>query len=192
MNSVYFCSTTTNCPAPPPRPEENTDADGSNDAEVGEEDTPRKRKTKSQQEKDEQFNKLLKIAQTDDHPVELALAAISKQMQRSLNEEEQDELLDELRAVASSYFREKRKSKRSAASAAISHPPVPLQTPPPPPLRHASEMVAQPQPQQAVQNIHQTDVGHGDILFEMGDLAPMQQYNMEIVRDSTGGTYMKM
>ena len=166
--------------------------DGSNDAEVGEEDTPRKRKTKTQQEKDEQFNKLLKIAQTDDHPLELALAAISKQMQRSLNEEEQDELLDELRAVASSYFREKQRSKRSAASAAISHPPVPLQTPPPPPLQHASEMVAQPQPQQAVQNIHQTDVGHGDILFEMGDLAPMQQYNMEIVRDSTGGTYMKM
>ena len=70
--------------------------DGSNDAEVGEEDTPHERKTKFQQEKDEQFNKLLKITQTDDHPVELALAAISKQMQRSLNEEEQDELLDEL------------------------------------------------------------------------------------------------
>ena len=192
MNSVYLFSTTTNCPAPPPRPEENTGADGSNDAEVGEEDTPRKRKTKSQQEKDEQFNKLLKIAQTDDHPVELALASISKQMQRSLNEDEQDELLDELRAVASSYFREKRKSKRTSASAAITHPPAPLQTPPPPPLRHASEMVPQPQAQQAVQNIHQTDVGRGDILFEMGDLAPMQQYNMEIVHDSTGGAYMKM
>ena len=191
MHSVYFCSTTTNCPAPP-RPEANADADGSNNAEVGEEDTPRKRKTKSQQEKDEQFNKLLKIAQTEDHPVELALAAISKQMQMSLNEEEQDELLDVLQAVASSYFREKRKLKKQAASAAITHPAVPLQTPPPPPLRHASEMVLQPQPQQAVQNIHQTDVGRGDILFEMGDMAPMQQYNMEIVHDSTGGTYMKM
>ena len=68
-----------------------------NNADENQEDTaPQKWKTKSQQDRDEQFNKLLKVAQQEDHPVELGLASISKQMQRSLNEEEQDELLDEL------------------------------------------------------------------------------------------------
>ena len=47
--------------------------------------------------REEQFNKLLKIAQVDDHPVELALSAIGKQMIRSLADDEQDELLEELR-----------------------------------------------------------------------------------------------
>ena len=102
---LKYCRTTTNCPpAPPPQiPEDqagnnnNNDNNIQNNTDENQEDTPpRKRKTKSQQDRDEQLNKLLKVAKQEDHPVELGLASISKQMQRSLNEEEQDELLDEL------------------------------------------------------------------------------------------------
>ena len=84
-------------PADPEDQAGNNNDNIQNNADENQEDTPPwKRKTKSQQDKDEQFNKLLKVAQQEDHPVELGLASISKQMQRSLNEEEQDELLDEL------------------------------------------------------------------------------------------------
>ena len=110
MANIYkyifkYCSTTTNCPPAPPQqiPEDqagnnnNNDNNIQNNADENQEDTPpQKWKTKSQQDRDEQFNKLLKVAQQEDHPVVLGLALISKQMQRSLNEEEQDELLDEL------------------------------------------------------------------------------------------------
>ena len=84
----------------------NNNNDNNNiDAEENADSPKCKWKTKSQIDR-EQFNKLLKVAQQENQPVELALAAISKQMQRSLNEEEQDKLLDELCSVASTFFRE--------------------------------------------------------------------------------------
>ena len=56
-------------------PSTSTSATGSD------EDTPlpgKKRKTKSEATRDEQFNKLLKIAQQEDHPIELVLRGIAK------------------------------------------------------------------------------------------------------------------
>ena len=82
---------------------------------------------------------MLKVAQQEDHPVELGLASISKQMQRSLNEEEQDELFDELRAVASNYFREKRRRQRREVSSVVPSISTALLTPPPPPLLQVNE-----------------------------------------------------
>ena len=85
-------STTTNCPAAPAQPVpadiadqigngNNNNNDNNNiDAEENADSPKRKLKTKSQIDREEQFNKLLKVAQQEDHPVELALAAISKQM----------------------------------------------------------------------------------------------------------------
>ena len=107
-------------------------------------DSPKcKWKTKSQIDREEQFNKLLKVAQQEDHPVELALAAISKQMQRSLNEEEQDKLLDELRSVASTFFREKRRRERRQVSSTQPFTSTSNPTPPPPPLLWENKRPAQ-------------------------------------------------
>ena len=76
-----------NCPSPPapPAPPQGQAVDAGGDAVPGpavadntEQNTPSKRKTKSQQDKDDHFEKILKIAQQEDHPVELALQAIAK------------------------------------------------------------------------------------------------------------------
>ena len=79
------------------------------------EDTPlsgKKRKTKSEAACEEQFNKLLKIAQQEDHPVELVLLGIAKQIIKTLDSDEQDELLDEIQGVSSRFFRQKRQHLR--------------------------------------------------------------------------------
>ena len=122
----------------------NNNNDNNNiDAEENTDSPKCKRKTKSQMDREEQFNKLLKVAQQEDHPVELALAAISKQMQRSLNEEEQDKLLDELRSVASTFSREKRRRERRQVSSTQPSTSTSNPTPPPPPLLWANERPAQ-------------------------------------------------
>ena len=113
-------------------------------------------------------------------------------MQRSLNEEEQDKLLDELCSVASTFFREKRRERRQVSSAqpstSTSNP-----TPPPPPLLRANERPAQIQQVPVQQAPLQQSTGEsGEMLFDVSSLPPMQGYNMELVRDSEGGTYMKM
>ena len=173
----------------------NNNNDNNIDAEDNADSLKQKWKTKSQMDRDEQFNKLLKVAQQEDHPVELALAAISKQMQRSLNEEEQDELLDELRSVASKFFREKRRRERRQVSAAQPSTSTSNPAPPPPPLLRANERPAQIQVpvQPNLQAPLQQSTGEiGEMLFDVSSLPPMQGYNVELVRDSEGGTYMKM
>ena len=172
----------------------NNNNDNNNiDAEENADSPKRKWKTKSQIDREEQFNKLLKVAQQEDHPVELALAAISKQMQRSLNEEEQDELLDELRSVASTFFREKRRRERRQVSSAQPSTSTSNPTPPPPPLLRANERPAQIQQVPVQQAPLQQSTGEiGEMLFDVSSLPPMQGYNVELVRDSEGGTYMKM
>ena len=100
-----------NCPAPPapPAPPQGQADDTDGDAVPGPESTeqevtPSKRKTKSQQDKDDYFEKILKIAQQEDHPIELALQAIAKQIIRTLDEEEQDNLLEQLQSMSSSFL----------------------------------------------------------------------------------------
>ena len=61
-------------------------------------------KTKTQAECDNNIEKIMKIAQVEGHPVELALTAVAKQMIRTLNADEQDELLDEIQIVSVKYF----------------------------------------------------------------------------------------
>ena len=68
-----------------------------------------------------------------------------------------------------------------------------LPTPPPPPLLQANER----RPLQVQQNLEEnvqkaTTSELGDMLFDVSSLPPMQGYNVELVRDSDGGTYMKM
>ena len=107
---------------------------------------------------------------------------------------EQDELLDELRAVASNYFREKRKRERMETSSALQSTSNALPTPPSPPLLRANEQRPLQQVQQNLQEQVQQETRSeiGEVLFDVSSLPPMQGYNVELMRDSNGGTYMKM
>ena len=50
-----------------------------------------------------------KFAEQKDHPVDLALSAIGKQMIQTLTTDEQDELLEDIHCVSDKYFMEHRK-----------------------------------------------------------------------------------
>ena len=69
-----------------------------------------------------------------------------------------------------------------------------LPIPPPPPLLWANERRPLQQVQQNLQeNVQQATTSElGDMLFDVSSLPPMQGYNVELIRDSDGGTYMKM
>ena len=122
----------------------------------------------------------------EDHPVELVLTAVAKQMIRTLSADEQDELLDEIQTVLANYFQEwHEKLKRDAQQAG---PPVSIvrATPPPPPLTPAGQLV-------------QTGLQHAEIqqledqvLVEVGSLPPMDQYGsvvQYVTSLDTGTTY---
>ena len=132
-------------------------------------------KTKSQTERDINLDEICKLAQARDHQVELALIATAKQMIRTLNTDEQDKLFDEIQSMSSSYFREHHKRlKRSNAQDLIpstSSVSV-MRAVPPPPLTIAGQTV-QSKLQHADINQMQDDV-----LIEVGNLPPMEQYNI--------------
>ena len=117
-------------------------------------------------------------------------------MIRTLSQDEQDELLEDLRAVSDKFFRERRRRLRVEKTAvagvnveASGPPPAQLPHPPPPPLLRAGQH--QPQVQQ-VQAATVSEMGAGDMLVELQDIPPMQQYNVEYVRGVEGTTYMKL
>ena len=92
---------------------------------------------------------------------------------RTLTADEQDELLDELQAVSSRYFRERCKKNRDTQLAVSVVRAVP--TPPPPPLTPAR------QPVQPIQHAeHQPD--GNKVLVE---LPPMNQYSNTVQYVST-------
>ena len=91
-------STASNCPTPvaPPAPPNDVTEDkaakqdqvagqgGAQDVDKERPSTSTKRKTKSQTECDDALDKIYKLAQAEDHPVELALIAIAKQIRHLL------------------------------------------------------------------------------------------------------------
>ena len=154
-----------------------TEGVGDTEQNEAERKTPAKRKTKSQSERDDNLDKFLKLAQSEDHPVELAMTALAKQMIRSLTEEEQDDLLSEIQSVSPQFFREKRR-KRKADSTVQQ-----IVTPPPPPLTLVGM-----QQQAQIQQLESDGV-----LVEVGSLPPLEQYNSTVQYVSDDGhTYMKL
>ena len=142
--------------------------------------TPSKRKTKSQLDKEDQMDKILKLAQQEDHPVELALLAIGKKMIRTLSKDEQDELLEEIQEVQVKFFRERRKRMRLETAQKRNQEQRLL--PPPPPLQAG--------PSNAVQ--HAAIEEDSGMLVEVSQLPPLEQYNVQYVREEGGATYMKL
>ena len=177
-------------PAPANTEDETAEQDQGAAQEAAQPDKERpstKRKTKSQSERDDALDKIYKLAQAEDHPVELALTAIAKQMIRTLDVDEQDELLDEIQSVSSSYFRERQKrlKRNNAQQASSSTTSVSVAAPLPPPLTPAGHPV-----QSGLQHaeINQTS----EVLVELGSLPPMEQYNIhQYVQEPDGTTYMK-
>ena len=105
-------------------------------------------------------------------------------MIRTLDSDEQDELLDEIQGVSSRFFRQKRQHLRAAKN--TSNTTVNADLPPPPPLTAAG------QGQNGLQVAQVNEVGTGDILFDVSDMPPLQQYSVEYVRSEEGATYMKI
>ena len=84
-------STASNCPTPVNNAEGNAVDDVETEV-ISEERCPTqvadktegtKQKTQTQAERDNNIEKIIKIAQVEDHPVELALTAVAKQMIRT-------------------------------------------------------------------------------------------------------------
>ena len=131
------------------------------------------------------------MAQAEDHPVELALLAISRQMIRSLNSDEQDDLLEQIQAVSSAFFRERRKRLKTNGQEAVQSAVVVV--PAPPRLTPAGQPVVNVV--NPVQQLHQAEMQQigDDVLVEVGSLPPMDQYNVQYVTaPDTGATYMKL
>ena len=60
--------------------------------------------------------------------------------------------------------------------------------PPPPPLTAAGQL----QHQNSLQAAQVNEVAAGEMLFEVSDMLPLQQYSVEYVRSEEGVTYMKI
>ena len=198
VSLISSYSTASNCAAPvnPPPPndvDEETEQAVQQYDQQADQTTEKgtKRKTKTQNERDNNIEKILKMAQAEDHPVELALLAISRQMIRSLSSDEQDDLLEQIQAVSSAFFREHHKRlKRNVQEPVQSAVAV---VPGPPPLTPAGQPVGQPAvPVQQLQQAEIQQIGN-DVLVEVGGLPPMDQYSVQYVTaPDTGATYMKL
>ena len=103
-------------------------------------------------------------------------------MIHSLTTDEQDELLEDIRAVSDKYFRERRKRLRAEKAAATTSTTENALAPPampPPPLPHLTP-AGQPL------------MNRGEILMDVTNMPPMQQFNAEYVHDVNGTTYLQM
>ena len=184
-------STALNFPAPmnPPPPndaagEETETVQEDEAAQPAEKEKGTKHKTKSQNEWDSNIDKIMYIAQVEDHPVELALTAIGKQMIRSLDSDKQDKLLDQIQSVSATYFcKRHQRSKRNVVQ-------EPVQSAVlwgPPPLTPARQPAAQAVQHAEIQQMQD------DMLVEVGSLPLMEQYNVQhVAAAQTGATYMKL
>ena len=96
-------------------------------------------------------------------------------------------MLDEIQVVCSRHFRDKRKRLRAAKNTSAGTT-LNADLPPPPPLTTAG----QPQHHDGLQAAQVNEVGGGEILFEVSDMPPVGQYNLQYVRSEEGATYMKL
>ena len=163
------------------RTEENAvvDADGETDNTTAPEVScrPGKKKTstksRGQIEREELADRIINFANKEDHPVDLELAALSSKIKRKLpNPDDQDDLLDEIKDVARSFFSRKRRAAELSTSTVPQTRPTTTTTmtselpniPPPPPLLQWNGREQHPQQQQ-----QQLQHGGGDVLNYLTD-----------------------
>ena len=141
----------------------------------------KKTKSKAQIEREELADKIINFANKEDHPVDLELAALSSKIKRKLPDpDDQDDLLDEIKDLARSYFQKKRRN--------ITTPPTTNGTVMPTPGGATTAIMTQmpPPPLQRLGQMQQQD-GGGDVLIQQNEYNPTVEY----VHDAaTGATFM--
>ena len=112
--------------------------------------TGKKTKTRSQLEREELTEKIINLANKEDHPVDLELAALSSKIKRKLPDpDDQDDLLDKIKDVARAFFQRKRSKNSTVPSTATTTTAAACTVtqqvaPPPPPLQmYPQENIAQ-------------------------------------------------
>ena len=114
-------------------------------------------------------DKIINFASKEDHPVALELAALCSKIKRKLPDpDDQDDLLDEIKDVARTFFQRK---KRAANSNSTVQPVRQKPPPPPPPL----QMFPQQQQEQ----------GSGDMTSQYSTINYLTD-------GSSGATYMAL
>ena len=142
----------------------------------------KKSKTRAQIEREELADKIINFANKEDNPVDLELAALSSKIKRKLPDpDDQDDLLDEIKDLARSYFQRKRRN--------ITTPPTTTSTMMPTPGgATAAVMTQMPPPLQRLGQIQQQE-GGGDVIIQQNEYNPTVEY----VRDAaTGATFMAL
>ena len=143
----------------------------------------KKSKTRAQIEREELADRIINFANKEDHPVDLELAALSARIKRKLpNSDDQDDLLDEIKDLARSFFNRKRRASemsnvQTPTTSTVPAPPLVQQIPPPPLQRFpGGEQCAQQQQQH----------GAGDVLIQ-NEFNPGVNY---LTDAASGATYM--
>ena len=141
----------------------------------------RKTKSRAQIEREELADKIINFVNKEDHPVDLELAALSSKIKRKLPDpDNQDDLLDEIKDLAQSYFQKKRRN--------ITTPTTTSTVMPTPGGATAAIMTQMPPPLQRLGQIQQQE-GGGDVLIQQNEYNPTVEY----VRDAaTGAIFMAL
>ena len=109
--------------------EANSDANATNDRSGNK----KKGKSRAQQECEELADHIINFAEKEEHPVDLELAALGAKIKRKLPDlDDQDDLMDQIKACARAFFQNKRRAKTT--------------TPPPPPGNAAQRNVVHAPP----------------------------------------------
>ena len=137
----------------------------------------KKSKSRAQIEREELADKIINFAIKEDHPVDLELAALSSKIKCKLTDpDNQDDVLDEIKDLARSYFQRKCRNTTPPTTTTSTVMPMPctLAQMPLPPLQRFTGQV------------QQQDSG-GDVLIQQNEYNPTVEY----VRDAaTGATFM--
>ena len=169
------------------RTEEGSSVEGISEAENAELSSrpgKKKSKTRAQIEREELADRIINFANKEDHPVDLELAALSSRIKRKLpNSDDQDDILDEIKDLARSFFNRKRRASEMSVStvptpttSTVPAPPLIPQVPPPPLQRFPA----------GEQCIQQQQHGAGDVLIQ-NEFNPAVNY---VTDHASGATYM--
>ena len=143
----------------------------------------KKSKTRTQIEREELADKIINFANKEDNPVDLELAALSSKIKRKLPDpDDQDDLLDEIKDLARSYFQRKCRNVTTPPTTTTST------VMPTPGGATAAIMTQMPPPLQRLGQIQQQE-GGGDVIIQQNEYNPTVEY---VPDAATGATFMAL
>ena len=145
-----------------------------------------KRVSKKEQYHAELNECILQMAEKEEDQVDLELATIGARIKCKLYPDEIDDLFHKFKDLTRAFINRKGRRQEIVAvsvQSTTSTAPTAVTVAPPPPLQRQPMIQTQEQAQ---------DTGGQGILFDMTGMPPMQQYDMEYVRDPDNNTtYIK-